>query len=51
MPDPATIPGLKEMGVIKLPVYVSTKDGMNAAQLDAQMDAARFGVRFRNPET
>ena len=51
MPDPATLPGLREIGIMKLPVYVNTKDGMNAARLDAEFDDARFGVRFRDQET
>ena len=51
MPDPATLPGLQEIGLLKLPVYVNTKDGMNAARLDAEFDDARFGVRFRDSET
>ena len=51
MPDPATLPGLQEIGFLKLPVYVNTKDGMNAARLDAEFNDARFGVRFRDSET
>ena len=50
MPDPATLPCLSLLGVVKVPVEL--KGGHTAATLDAKLGAgARFGVRCSSFDT
>lgn len=46
MPDPSTIPNLRLLGTLNLPVLLLK--GHTATQLDAKLAAQRFGLRFRD---